>query len=231
MIKDMNNRAEQIIDGALLSDASLKYTGASAMFSIAQAGTSHTDWLAIIKESLISMGISVSDRYPKVYLKGSGHVDTYLYSSSCVELIPLYHKWYRGGEVRRRTYHSSTRARMVNSLCVGATKIIPSDLEITPITLAHWFMGDGGSSIMHETHILASFSTCSFTISEVEGLIEKIKLLGVDTYLGNNNGHPVLQLGSDSDIFNLMRVIEPYMVPSMMYKIKYPERILETRSR
>lgn len=209
--------ANQVFDGTMLSDASVKCTGVSALFCISQAGVEHIDWLQVIKDSLSKGGIKFSDIYPKTYtktIKGKPHLDSYLYSSSCPELVEQYFRWYAGGQLHETP---------PNKRYVGARKVVPADLEITPIVLAHWFMGDGSSSWMKAKHVIASFSTCCFSVDEVEFLIEEMKELNIDAYRGTNGGSPVIQIGKDKSIVQLMGIIEPYLAPSMMYKVKKPK--------
>lgn len=65
-----------------------------------------------------------------------------------------------------------------------ALKIVPDDLVLTPVVLAHWYCGDGCLSGRRRI----KFCTQGFTIEDVQKLKEKMEAhLGLNTYIGQKN--------------------------------------------
>jgi hypothetical protein len=100
-------------------------------------------------------------------------------------------------------------------------KILPEPEDmyelLTPVAIAHWFMGDGGS--------LSSglkFGTDSFSVKECVLLINILKIkYNINSTIQMNDGKPrIYILANSKDI--LISLIKPHMVPSMYYKFGKP---------
>lgn len=145
--------AKQWIDGELLGDGCLfsqsKY---SACF---QYSSKHREYIQYISDTLKSFGIKQSGKIRK-YKDKRWNCSTYPYKSlSYAELLPIRRRWYPEGK-----------------------KIIPRDLELTPLVLKQEHVGDG--CLVHRgggrPHI--ELATCGFTIPDVEWLVKKLNETG-----------------------------------------------------
>ena len=201
--------AHEIIDGSLLGDAGLvkKYSRGNPYFWIDLSGEEHIDWLHILKTSLLSMGVSVTDKCPKITpristLRGKTreYKEVALWSSCSPLLLPFYLRWYPYSK-----------------------KVVPTDLQLTPLVIAHWFMGDGSSWWMsgRPNLVRVKFCTNSLPLSNIDWLANQ---------LNNKRGiiairyksSPVLFINDAASVSRLMKMIEPHLVPSFSYKVKYP---------
>lgn len=104
-------------------------------------------------------------------------------------------------------------------------KIIPKMLKLTPLTLAYWYMCDGTASYTSDERVTAMFCTQGFGDEEV---LRLKKLLEDDLGFTNlwlrraesNNGL-MIHISKISEINKLMKMIEPFILDSFRYKIKY----------
>jgi len=150
---NLSKEAIEWINGELLGDGCLQSLSLySARF---QYSSKYLEYIEYVRNKLKSFGIEQSGKIHKSYHKD---MDCYSYkycSLSYVELLPVYKQWYPKGK-----------------------KIVPKDIELTPLTCRQWFIGDG--SLLHREkrrpHIV--LSTCGFLISDVEWLIKQLDNLG-----------------------------------------------------
>lgn len=65
-------------------------------------------------------------------------------------------------------------------------KIIPSDFELTPKSMLHWFLDDGWATLRknRERQIIAGFASESFTFEEQSLLKEQIQGFGIECRIG-----------------------------------------------
>jgi hypothetical protein len=94
-----------------------------------------------------------------------------------------------------------------------ALKIVPDDLVLTPLSLAHWYCGDG--CLCGRRRI--KFCTQGFAVEDVQKLKDKMKAhLGLDTYVGQKN--QLFVHASDNEKF--MGIVRPH-IPwrCMQYKL------------
>ena len=57
------------------------------------------------------------------------------------------------------------------------TKIVPPDVSLTPLSCLHWYLGDGCLKRSRSSFAI-DMSTCGFTVSDVELLVEKLRAIG-----------------------------------------------------
>lgn len=107
-------------------------------------------------------------------------------------------------------------------------KIIPGNIEsyLTPLGLAVWFMDDG--SIKSKRHKGMFLNTQAFKKSEVEKLQKVLrKKFAIQTVnRKDKNGWQIYILGKEN-AENFMKLIRPYIIPSMQYKIPRPLRLTQ----
>jgi hypothetical protein len=100
-------------------------------------------------------------------------------------------------------------------------KIVPSDLQLTPLTLACWHCGDGSNSKEGVIHL----ATHGFLISSVELLQSKLRdHLGIETTLSFHNGkYPKLTVRSAFYV-KFIELVKPYIVcDCFQYKVTMTE--------
>ncbi len=96
-------------------------------------------------------------------------------------------------------------------------KTIPSTISdcLTPRSLAYWFMDDGTYNQGYY-----SLATCSFTLDEQKILLDALatKFNLVAKSYGKNHQNIYFPASNNSNIL-FRNIIEPYLVPSMLYKL------------
>lgn len=193
---------QDIFDGVMLSDGSIGFTHGSRIpyFMIGLSGTDHLDWITSIRSALTTLGIPVTENYPKVYHKTSkGRPYEQLTLCSRVSSLLPYSRWYKYWR-----------------------KVVPVDIVLSNRLLANWMMGDGSSTYCGGS-VYVKFSTCSYTTDEVMMLIGKFVQIGIyHPYLIRNQGLPEIRIGRSDDVKHLMDMVEPYIHESYMYKVKRP---------
>ena len=107
-------------------------------------------------------------------------------------------------EVRQRFY-------------VNRRKVVPEDLELTPLAMAVWFMDDGSRKLSQCRGVY--LNTQSFTSAEVELLRSVIRRdVGVDTTVRRQSDGLQIYVPSSS-MTEMIAFIDEEMLPSMRYKL------------
>lgn len=190
--------ASEVLDGTLLSDAGISIPRGSikGVYQIALSGREHMDWLYYIKDALDALEVKVGSGYPRFFTRigptGKPYDYCVLQSRSSLTLACVFLRWYHSGR-----------------------KEVPEVLRLTPTCLANWFMGDG-TSPRGSRGLKVSFATHGFSTPSVELLEHLLGSLGFhvsDTRVG-------IYLHQDS-VDDFMRMVEPHIVPSYRYKVKY----------
>lgn len=150
---NLSKEARDWINGALLGDGYLqKISNYSAQIYY---GSSKKKYIQYVSNTLDSFGIKQTGRIKKHYYE-KWNCSSYYYSSlTYVELLPIRQKWYPKGK-----------------------KIVPRDIELTPITCQQWYIGDGSLSHQRNYNSYIALCTEGFPISDVEFLKEKLIKLG-----------------------------------------------------
>lgn len=202
--------AQEVFDGAMLSDAGvfLGRRSRNAHFHMSLSeGNKHMDWLNVIKESLISLRVPVNPIYPKLGMgrsKGKAYTYAVLDSQVCEYLTEQHLKWYMNG-----------------------VKILPASIYLTPVIVANWFEGDGSTREISTGpgYIEARFATQSYSEREVVRLEYLLSSLGVHgAYHYNDPSGPVIVVSTISNVSALLGLMQPYILPSYEYKMKWPKK-------
>jgi len=160
---NLSQEAIEWINGELLGDGCLTTTekrgrksyNVSALF---RYGSKYKEYIEYIAKTLDSFGIKQSGKIIEYYNKRQ---NTYCYkynSHSYKELFDIYKKWYPNGK-----------------------KIVPKDIELTPLTCRQWYIGDG-SLIQRGNRNIKPFivlCTMGFLFEDVNRLISKLNNLGL----------------------------------------------------
>ncbi len=209
----VRQKALEVFDGVMLADAGLGLHRREARFCITLCKGNKpalNRYLYYIKEALLAIGITVSSRSPNVF-RGISKGREYEYCRLQSRISPLltiqYHRWYR-----------------------NHVKIVPDDIRITPISIAHWFMGDG-SSLRDKRYrgacIDVSLSTYSFCAEDIKTLEKKLDGLGLSTgrrhYANIDTGDGIVITLHQASVNKFMDLISSYMMEPYLYKLKYKE--------
>ena len=196
--------AQQIFDGSMLGDASIKEVwgkrsiNPTCVYAFAQTGNDHIDSIENIKSALTTLGVSTSEIKPYNH-KGlsSGHYNGF-HSHACEYIKLQCSRWYK-----------------------DRIKIVPPDLTLTPLMLARFFMDDGMSTYdKRNDAVIVRLASCSFSEQENVSLMSMLHNMDIDSTKAHSYRLPVISIRQGSvDIF--MDVVEPFIVPSFMYKIKH----------
>lgn len=114
---------------------------------------------------------------------------------------------------------------VVNPLTGKQDKIVPLFIDnfMSPITLAHLIMSDGG---YHKGDNIVRIFTYNFTLEDCERLAKSITKLGIKTTVvldrTNNKGikQYILKISSDQ-LDTLQNMVIPHMDESMYYRVGY----------
>lgn len=141
------NKAIEWINGELLGDGCLQsYSPYSARFTYS---SKYSEYIEYIRDTIKSLGINGGKIYK--YLRTIKSYD-YKYASLCyTELLPIRNKWYFKGK-----------------------KIVPKNLNLTPLTCRQWYIGCGSLKCQgkRNPHILI-YTDC-FSTPDINLLLEKL---------------------------------------------------------
>jgi len=105
-------------------------------------------------------------------------------------------------------------------------KIIPKNLKITPKTLAFWFMCDGGSywiTKYKDSKSEIRISTEGYEDNDIDFLIYLLKQqLNIKARKMRSKKYQIIHIGASIDVYRFLRIVEPYIIPSFRYKLKFP---------
>jgi len=194
-----------IINGLLLSDASLsQYKNSNFRLRIGQI-VEHKDWIESLKTTFESYGVKVGIYNYTNYGYGESSEHIALYTSRNQMMTKLRRRWYKNGR-----------------------KIVPNNLKLNTLTLAHWFMGDGFTSWTGTAKSSTKLGLCTEGFGLEDNL--KLKVLledqGYHFILKKRNRkehvHFSLSLTKSYEVFDFLNRVEPFVTPAFHYKIKKP---------
>lgn len=96
-----------------------------------------------------------------------------------------------------------------------------TNYSISPISLAYWFMDDGGLLSYNKDYIRKGlvFNTQGFSFNEVSILSENLNTTyNLETWVKVNKNKPVLAV-SGKKYTEIKKLISPYIIESMRYKL------------
>lgn len=191
----------EILNGLMLGDGCLEKhkNGTNASLRITRA-SKDKEYLIFHKNKLINLPYcKIRDRENLDKRTNKIYYSSILSTRVSAELTLLYNKWY-----------------------IGGVKIIPKDLELTPIVLATWF-ADDGNIIVNKGRYRIKLSTHGFTYDEViflQLLILKTFKINMSIYKDNSGKkqHWFLQINSKKEVKNFTEIIDSYLPDEMSRK-------------
>lgn len=188
----------ETVDGLLLGDGHITPKG---QLQIHQEIT-HSEWIYNLQSKFWDIGVVSSVRF---------------YPS-------------RFGSIRGKSFRTSAGLRLCTSTYkelreqnkrwyLRDKKVIPSDLQLTPLTMALWFFGDGSYSRLGQL----SFSTCAFSEADLNFLLCRFrKDLGLTpTMCKTGKGYRILLLSKLADAVRLKEILDPFMLGCFRYKFAF----------
>ena len=192
---NLSQEAKEWIDGELLGDGCLcSQSSYSANFFY---GSKYLEYIQYVSDTLQSFGIKQAGKINKdnKCYKNFNYY-TYFYASRAyVELLPVRKRWYPDGK-----------------------KIVPKDVELTPLTVRQWYIGDGCLLHLSKRRPFIVLSTCGFSISDVEWLVEQLDSLGFRTTRRSSNNTIHISAFSTQDF---LAYIDKCPVRCYQYKWNY----------
>jgi hypothetical protein len=232
--------ALEVFNGIMLGDAGLGLSGRNgtgAVLNIALSAKRDIKleeqtlaYLCSVRDDLLFLGINFCIGHPVVSdrtSKGKLYRNCKLSSIVCPFLKDEYHRWYPGGKrVAKAVARGQFGSQIVVKEYPGEKKVVPVNITLTPLSLAHWFMGDGCSqqSKLCET-VVVNLSTYAFSFGDIEILERGLHDLNISTgravYPSINKGSGVRLTILQNSVNDFMHMIDPYVVEPYRYKIKY----------
>lgn len=195
----LNNEIISIIYGSLLGDghAEKRKGGKGTRISFYQE-SNHDDYLLYLHSLIANLGYC-NTNIPKI--------TTRLGKDGNIRKIIRFHTW---------TYDQFNT--IYDNWYIDRVKIVPKDIYkyLTPLALAIWIMDDGnkqGSGL--------KLSTNAFTYDEVLYLIDVLRSkfnIKCNINKTGKEGQYCIYILKES-ISHLINIVEPYIIPSMRYKI------------
>jgi len=140
--------------------------------------------------------------------------------------IDILHKncsdgWNRQTQYRVRTKQSAAFNKLYEEMY---SKRDFRKLDLTPISLAFWYMDDGSLCKSTKQRPRAMLHTQGFSDKEIGGLSYALRLKGIDSTIETVEGYKVIVTRADaSDKF--FSLISPYIPKSMHYKLPESYRV------
>lgn len=199
-------RAMEAFDGIMLGDSSIQRHGRYARMRIAKSGIQYMPYLVHLRDMLGLLGIEFCaghPKYSKAVSKGKPYTYCYLTSITSSFLLEQYNRWYQDGG--------------------GA---IPNDVRVTPFSMAYMFMDDGYTSWKQGNCVDLCICTDCFNKEDVYRLKDLMEVAGVHftprPFSKARPNHIRLRLRRIDEVNRFLDLVEPYILPCYMYKVKRP---------
>lgn len=217
-LPNLNGEQLDIIIGSLLGDGSIKIGTGNCCFQKTQckANLEYLQWMherlhpyskPISKPRLTSKIIHDENRKIVGHSAKKIHISHEFSSISHKIFTDLEHKWYlRDSNENHIKNHLNHRI-----------KCVPLDLEITPLSLAVWYLDDGSNNTANNT---ISLCTNGFTFDECENLkkiLHKTFLIKSNIYKDGNGYRIIVHSRSYIDFIN---IIKAYINPISCFEYK-----------
>lgn len=209
----MNNIFDSFIIGMLLGDGYLNKTAKATFNSrfIVAVKIENKDFIDFAKSVLESHGFRCNVSKSATFDKRTRKIyhSVRLQSNASRYFTELRKKWYPRG-----------------------IKIVPEDLELSPLSTAIWFMGDGYSRwIKGNAKVQVKFCTDGFSKKDVKLLLDKLMGIGINGHIFKvRNNRFNIGVMRSHEVKKLMNMIEPHIIESFSYKIKHPIALTQSEA-
>lgn len=195
----LSQKAIEWLSGELLGDGNLS----SRYNCSARVGytSKYIEYIQYVSDTLKSFGIEQSGKINTQYHKKFNCYSYKYRSLSYVELLSIFKRWYPDSK-----------------------KIIPKDLELTPLTLRQGYIGDGHLFCTGNGRPNIALYTCGFTIPDVECMVKQLIDLGFKTTRRPSDNSICISAYSTKDFLDY---IGECPVKCYQYKWQYPISMLK----
>ena len=194
---------DDVIIGLLLSDAHINrpYTQFQNSFFSISISSKYKTFPSYIESYLRELGISVNK---KEYVRKTGVIHWNVKTVVDPQFSQLRKIWYPNGN-----------------------KIVPRNLKLTPKIISFWFQGDGSSGYYKRGNkkVVLVLMTQGFNLNDVLFLKHQLELLDVKMNINRVKRKSVgyiLITKVSFEVEKFMKMVEPYVLPDFMYKVKHP---------
>ena len=190
----------EIVDGLMLGDGSMDRKG----FLRLEQTITHQGWVQQLQRELLSLGVDAKISNQKARTSGKKIEGRII---NCSPSVLLYTRSYKFMKEQRQRWYPD------------GVKILPRDLVLTPVVLAHWFCGDGS----YDKTGALSIYTNNFTYDEVCRLAVLLKLsLGIySTIYEQRPGQWTLRISRKADALKVRDLVWPHIPECFQYKFQY----------
>lgn len=144
----------ELLEGELLGDGCISMTGKRSAHY--QHTSKYAEYVAWLSKQFASLGLEQTGRLGKYRNNGFSNTIVYHYGSrSYPELVPIRKQWYPNGK-----------------------KIVPEKLELTPLRMRQWYLGDGSLARHKDCDPGIHFATNGFDINSVNRLVGELQKQG-----------------------------------------------------
>lgn len=195
----MGSNFKQLLDGLLLGDGTIKFDNYKYKkyfsFKVTSKDKNFLEWIDKQFKNFKIINSWISED-----MRNNTH-SLYFYINSCPypELIKLRSRWY------------------VEREGMNALKIIPKDLELTPMVILHWYLGDGSLNRHKNDNRVPAIvlATNCFLEKDIDFLILKLKELNLSFYkvryksgfTGKDCGYCIYSKTQDATPFRFFKLI------------------------
>lgn len=201
----VTERFLEVFDGLMLGDGGLSLYGTARTptFRMSQS-VKHMEWVRMVADELSRAGLEVRVEPLKAGPGGRGPA-VQLFTLAYEELIAQHVRWYQLHPSLERTW----------------LKIVPKDVRLTPVALAHWFSGDGTRG---SNGYSVRFCTHGFVRADVELLAAKLKELhGWEPEVFPDRKYWIIRLSRSGDRLGLRRLIAGLVPRCFAHKLQLRE--------
>ena len=202
---ELTAKAQAIITGLLLGDGFYAGKKYSASLVIGQQDT-HLDWLDLVEAQLKAEGFHFLKRNFR-----AAHARRVKTGAMSGQLIRAH------AFVKTQTlFYRTLRVEFLRWYPNGR-KIIPLDIKLTdPMTLAHWYMGDGSVNT-GPGRLQIQLATNCFCEQDVCRLADQLANMGINSTISHWRIQPVLCI-RHRNAKAFLEIVSPYLTDSFRYK-------------
>jgi uracil-DNA glycosylase family 4 len=185
--------AQQVVTGSLLGDGSIPRRCAHLQIAHSAA---QEEYLGLKAQALAELSPVMEHRTVTAKRGGPGY-PTVLCRTRASRALQV---------VRERFYPGRGK------------KHVPSELHLTPLEAAIWFLDDGYTKERSDSLALSEIAAHSFIDDGMGTLVDSLRCdLGLEAYV-RDSSRGRIQFGSDATL-RLSEMVAPYTPPSMRYKL------------
>lgn len=202
MKNPLPNHAREIVWGSLFGDGGVYYSSGSrnAHFMVCHSHKQreYIEWKHKALFPLVNNGVYLQTHYHKIRKK----------NYTTLSLRTINHTYF----TRLRGYFYPQGKKVVTRRLLN---------KLTPVGLAVWFMDDGTYCVNNRGYPQLNISTCSYSKQENEIIKRYFKdVWYIDVSVHRRKEHYHLYINKPNSL-KLIKIISPYILPCMKYKIQY----------